>query len=182
MLLSESSVNLEGGLKIRIIFVHVDYVRYYIKTKTKVAESIAVKKDYMEECVVLFCCAEKIDEDNPHNVIENAILEVIRRLEMIKTKKVMIYPYAHFTNDLSNPETAIEILTGLESSLKERDIEVKRAAFGWYKELEMKSKGHPLSNLSITVFSDKKQKSDTFCPPSHNQVEIQDQYISHSCR
>ncbi len=182
MLLSESSVNLEGGLKIRIIFVHVDYVRYYIKTKTKVAESIAVKKDYMEECVVLFCCAEKIDEDNPHNVIENATLEVIRRLEMIKTKKVMIYPYAHFTNDLSNPETAIEILTGLEHSLKERDIEVKRAAFGWYKELEMRSKGHPLSNLSITVSPDRKQKSDTFCPLHPNQVEIQDQYVSHSCR
>jgi threonyl-tRNA synthetase len=136
----------------------------------------------MEECAVLFCCAEKINEDNPHNVIENATLEVIRRLEMIKTKKVMIYPYTHFTNDLSNPGTAIEILTGLESSLKERDIEVKRAAFGWYKELEMRSKGHPLSNLSITVFPDKKQESDTFCPSHHNQVEIQDQSISHSCR
>jgi len=182
VLLSESSVNSEGGLKIRIIFVQLDYVRYYIKTKTKVAEPIAVKKDSMEECVVLFCCAEKIDEDNPYSVIENATLEVIRRLEMIKTKKVMIYPYAHFTNDLSNPGTAIEILTGLESSLKERDIEVKRAAFGWYKELEMRSKGHPLSNLSITVSPDRKQKSDTFCPPHLNQVEIQDQYVSHSCR
>jgi hypothetical protein len=136
----------------------------------------------MEECAVLFCCAEKIDEDNTHNVIENATLEVIRHLEKIKTKKVMIYPYAHFTNDFSNPGTAIEILTGLESSLKERDIEVKRAAFGWYKELEMRSKGHPLSNLSITVFPDKKQESDTFCPSHHNQVEIQDQSISHSCR
>jgi hypothetical protein len=182
VLLSESSVNSEGGLKIRIIFVHVDYVRYYIKTKTKVVEPIAVKKDYMEECVVLFCCAEKIDEDNPHNVIENATLEVIRRLEMIKTKKVMIYPYAHFTNYLSNPKTAVEISTGLESSLTERDIEVKRAAFGWYKELEMRGKGHPLSNFSITSFPDKKQKSDTLCPLSHNQVEIQDQYISNSCR
>ena len=123
---------------------------------------------------VLFCCAEKIDEDNPHNVIENATLEVIRRLEMIKTKKVMIYPYAHFTNDLSNPETAIEILTGLESSLKERDIEVKRAPFGWYKELEMRSKGHPLSNLSITVFPDKKQESGIFCQMQGYQLEIQD--------
>ena len=181
MLLSESSVNSEGGLKIRIIFVHVDYVRYYIKTKTKVAEPIAVKKDSMEECVVLFCCAKKIDEDNPHNIVENATLEVIRCLEMIKTKKVMIYTYAHFTNDLSNPKTAVEILTGLESSLKERDIEVKRAAFGWYKELEIRSKGHPLSNLSITVFPDRKQKSGTFCPPHSNQVEIHDQSIYHSC-
>ncbi len=49
---------------------------------------------------------------------------------MIKAKKVMIYPYFHFTSDLSSPEIAIKILTGLESSLKELDLEVKRAAFG----------------------------------------------------
>ena len=99
------------GSNIRIVFVHVDYVRYCARKKTKAAEPINLKRDSMEEGVVLFCCAEKIDEDNPHNVIENATLEIIRRLEMIKAKKVLIYPYAHFTNDLSSPETANKILT-----------------------------------------------------------------------
>jgi threonyl-tRNA synthetase len=56
---------------------------------------------------------------------------------MIKAKKVLIYPYAHFTNDLSNPNTAFEILTGLESSLREQDLEVKRTPFGRYKKLEI---------------------------------------------
>jgi len=162
---------LKEGSEIRIVFVHVDYVRYCVKKKTKTAEPIKIKEDSMEEGVILFCCAEKIDEDNPHNIIENATAEVIKRLEMIKAKRVMIYPYAHFTNDLSSPETAIKILASLESSLKEQDLEVKRAAFGWYKELEMKSKGHPLSNLSITVLPDSKQKSEIFCPAHHNQVE-----------
>jgi Archaea-specific editing domain of threonyl-tRNA synthetase len=154
--------------------VHVDYVRYCTKKKTKAAEPIDLKRDSMEEGVILFCCTEKIDEDNPHNVVGNATLEVIKRLEMIKAKKVLIYPYAHFTNDLSSPKTAIDILIGLESSLKEQDLEVKRAPFGWYKELEMKSKGHPLSNLSITVLPDSKQKSGIFCQIQGNQLEIQD--------
>jgi len=132
----------------------------------------------MEEGVVLFCCAEKVDENNPNNVIENATAEIIRRLEMIKIKKVMIYPYAHFTNDLSSPEIAIEILTGLENSLKERNLEVKRAAFGWYKELEMKIKGHPLSNLSITALPDSKQKSEIFCPAHNNRIEKKDSVSS----
>lgn len=125
----------------------------------------------MEEGVVLFCCSEKIDENNPSSVIKNATTEIIRRLEMIKIKRVMIYPYAHFTSDLSNPDTAIKILTGLENSLKELDLEVKRAAFGWYKELEIKIKGHPLSNLSITALPDNKQKHEIFCPSYHNQAE-----------
>jgi len=162
------------GSNIRIVFVHVDYVRYCTKKKAKTAEPIDLKKDSMEEGVVLFCCTEKIDEDNPPNVVGNATLEVIKRLEMIKVKKVLIYPYAHFTNDLSSPKTAFEILTGLESSLKEQDLEVKRAPFGWYKELEMKSKGHPLSNLSITVLPDSKQKSGIFCQTHSNLLEIRD--------
>ncbi len=138
-------------------------MRYCNKKKTKAAEPIYLKKDYMEEGVVLFCCSEKIDENNPNNVIENATFEILKRLEKIKAKKVMVYPYAHFTSDLSSPETAIEILTGLENSLKEQDLEVKRAAFGWYKELEIKIKGHPLSNLSITALPDSKQKPEIFC-------------------
>jgi hypothetical protein len=154
--------------------VHVDYVRYCTKKKTEAAEPIYLKRDSLEEGVILFCCTEKIDEDNPHNIVGNATLEVIKRLEMIKAKKVLIYPYAHFTNDLSSPKTAIDILTGLESSLKEQDLEVKRAPFGWYKELEMKSKGHPLSNLSITDLPDGKQKSGIFCQIQGNQLEIQD--------
>ena len=42
----------------------------------------------MEEGVILFCCTEKIDEDNPPDIVGNATLEVIKRLEMIKAKKV----------------------------------------------------------------------------------------------
>jgi hypothetical protein len=56
----------------------------------KIAETVKLERDSMEEGVVLFCCMEKIDEDSPYNVIENAAAEVIRRLEMIKTKKIMI--------------------------------------------------------------------------------------------
>lgn len=156
---------------IRIVFAHVDYIRYCTKRRAKIAEAAKLKKDYMEEGVVLFCCSEKVDEENPNNVIENATSEIIRRLEMVKTKRVMIYPYAHFTSDLSNPETAIKILIGLENSLKELDLEVKRAAFGWYKELEIKIKGHPLSNLSITALPYSKYKPEIFCQVHNDLLE-----------
>jgi hypothetical protein len=59
---------------------------------------------------------------------------------------------------LSSPEIVIDILAGLKDSLKERDLDVKIAAFGWYKELEMKMKQHPLSNLSITALPYSGQK------------------------
>lgn len=90
-----------GGSKIRIVLFHVDYIRiafvhldysmYRIKMKTKTAKTVKLERDYMEEGAVLFCCVEKIDEDSPHNVIENATEEIIRRLEMMKIKKIMIF-------------------------------------------------------------------------------------------
>ncbi|MCQ1535367.1 hypothetical protein FTO70_06620 [Methanosarcina sp. KYL-1] len=174
--------------EIRIVFVHVDYARYCARKRAKAAEPINIKSDSMEEGVVLYCCVEKNDEDSPASVIENSTGEIIRRLEMIKAKRVMIYPYAHLANDLSSPETAIEILTGLENSLKDRGLEVKRAPFGWYKELETKSKGHPLSDLSITVCPvvcpttacpttacpENEQECGMLCPFCHKQIEKKD--------
>lgn len=156
---------------IRIIFVHLDYVRNRIERKMKTTETVKLEKDSMEGGVVLFCSAEKIDENNPNNVIENATAEIIRHLEMIKTKKVMIYPYVNYTTDLSSPQIALDILNGLESSLEERDLDVKKAAFGWYKELEMKVKQHPLSNISITALPESKQKSKFFYPVYSNRIE-----------
>jgi threonyl-tRNA synthetase len=35
--------------------------------------------------------------------------------------------------------------------LNEKGIETKRAAFGWYKEFEIKSKGHPMADFSMTI-------------------------------
>ena len=33
----------------------------------KIAETVKLERDSMEEGVVLFCCMEKIDEDSPYN-------------------------------------------------------------------------------------------------------------------
>lgn len=158
----------------KIIAIHVDYARYRVKKKTPIAEPIDRVEDSMEEGVLLMCCVEKADEDDPGYVIGNASEGVLKRLNMLKVKKVMIYPYAHLSNDLSSPETAVEVLKGLEKSLKAMDIEVKRAAFGWYKELESRSKGHPLSDLSMSICACQEGK----CPLSSCQslVENKDSF------
>ncbi|HII02674.1 TPA: hypothetical protein HA351_13850 [Methanosarcinaceae archaeon] len=135
----------------RIIAIHVDYARYRVKKKTPMAEPIDKHEDSIEDGVLLMCCVEKADEDDPGSVIENASAGVLKRLNMLKVKKVMIYPYAHLSNDLSSPEAAVGVLKGLEKSLRDLEIDVKRAAFGWYKELESRSKGHPLSDLSMSI-------------------------------
>jgi len=118
----------------------------------------------MEDCVVLFCCVEKLDEKSPAAVIGNAKKNVLARLSRLKVTKVMIYPYAHLTSTLGSPDCALRILQGLEEALRSDTIEVKRAPFGWYKEFEIHGKGHPLADLSMTICPYEGTECDFTCP------------------
>ncbi|KXB04615.1 hypothetical protein AKJ48_02025, partial [candidate division MSBL1 archaeon SCGC-AAA261O19] len=70
---------------------------------------------------------------------------------MVKSKNIAIFPFAHLSGKLASPDFAISILGELESRVRKADYEVIRAPFGWYKEFEFRSKGHPLSALSRSV-------------------------------
>ena len=71
-------------------------------------------------------------------------------LAQLKTKNIVLYPYAHLSKDLGNPQTAIEILDNTYLILKEK-YNVIKAPFGYYKQFELKVKGHPLSELSREI-------------------------------
>ncbi|MBP2134171.1 threonyl-tRNA synthetase [Methanomicrobium sp. W14] len=148
----------------RIVFIHVDYMRYRAVKRAKSAGELEKREGGIEDGLVLFSCAEKEDEINPEFVVKSAVENVIRCLDMIGCRKVMIYPYAHLTPCLSTPETAVKILKGLEEALKREGVETERAVFGWYKELEMKSNGHPLADLSMMIRPFGKERCDFHCP------------------
>ena len=158
----------------RILSVHSDYIRYKATRKTPVAEEIEVREDGMDNCVVLFCSVEKLDEVNPGIVVNGARDGVLARLQQIGVKKAVVFPYAHLTSSLSTPAVALQILQEFEMALVSKGIEVKRAPFGWYKEFEMKSKGHPLADLSMTIFPYEGRECDFRCPYCHNPIRMSD--------
>jgi threonyl-tRNA synthetase len=123
---------------------------------------------------VLFACVEKIDEINPLLVIASAAKGVMVRLGQIKVRRVMVFPYAHLASALGSPVTALQILKGLEEALKAEGIEVKRAPFGWYKEFELKNKGHPLADLSMTICPFEGCACDFACPYCHSPLRRSD--------
>jgi threonyl-tRNA synthetase len=147
---------------------------YHATKKTQMAEPVTVKEDCMEECVVLFCCVEKLDEKNPEHVVESATREVISRLGKLGVSRVLIYPYAHLTSTLGSAAVSLTILKNLENSLKEKDIVVKRAPFGWYKQFEIRGKGHPLADLSMTICPYEGTECDFTCPYCHHPFKEAD--------
>lgn len=136
----------------QLLLIHSDYIEYETKKQTPVAEKIeeSLKSGRLEEALTAFTAVESADEANPEGAIEKAVSEIEKVAAQVKTNRIMLYPYAHLSSDLSSPKAAVQILKGMEKALSAK-YEVKRAPFGWYKAFTVSCKGHPLSELSRSI-------------------------------
>jgi len=130
----------------KILTLHVDYIKFKpLKKAIKLIEEIAEsqkKETKVEEALAVLTAVEKGDTDSK-GLVEN--IEDIAN--QINVKNIVLYPYAHLSSNLANPEVAVKILDEAEKILKKK-FNVTKAPFGYYKEFELKVKGHPLSELS----------------------------------
>jgi len=135
-----------------LLLIHSDFIEFEAKRPTKMAEEVeeSAKKGRLEEALCAFIAVEKFDEDDPDAVIAEGAKQVADVAGQVKAHRIMIYPYAHLSPNLSSPATAIKILTGMAETLS-GDYEVMRAPFGWYKSFTISCKGHPLSELSRSI-------------------------------
>ena len=134
----------------KILTLHCDYIRYKplkkaIKEPEELSEKEAKEMKEMKECLVVFTAVEKGDNDQS---VKDMLSAVRKTAGEVKTKNIVIYPYAHLSSNLSDPNTAQEYMRIAEDTLKKEGYKVLRAPFGYYKEFELKVKGHPLSELS----------------------------------
>ncbi len=140
----------------RLLLIHADKFEYETKEKAvKEPEPLSDhgKKGGLQDGLVVFSTVEKADEESPENTVANAAESIEEVLGWLKTKRVMIYPYAHLSTSLASRDPAIKILKALEQKLADNGYEVSRSPFGWYKGFTITAKGHPLSELSRTITS-----------------------------
>ncbi|ADI73400.1 threonyl-tRNA synthetase [Methanohalobium evestigatum Z-7303] len=136
----------------RLLLVHSDYIEYEVKKSTPVAEKVdeSQKSGRLEEALTVFLAVEKPDESDIDEIVKRTVDEIKNVMGQINTDRIMLYPYAHLSNELSSPDTAVKALKKIEKELSDK-YEVKRAPFGWYKSFNINCKGHPLSELSRTI-------------------------------
>ena len=127
----------------RILQQHVDFIEFEpVEKEIEIAEETEKKKFRFEEILVLFVSIEKNDDEK---VAEKAIKEIKNFLQNLKLNKILIYPFAHLSNQLAEPNAALKILKKMEEFAKKNGIETYRAPFGWTKSFHLKLKGHPLA-------------------------------------
>ena len=136
----------------KLLLIHSDYIEYEVRDKAiKNPEETANKSGRLEEALTVFTAVEKIDEKSPQQAVLKAVAEIEKTSEKLKIKNIMLYPYAHLSSDLASPKKAQEILIEIEYELKNKNFNVKRSPFGWYKSFKISCKGHPLSELSREI-------------------------------
>ena len=142
----------------RILQLHCDNISYEAtKKEIQSAEDIDPKPVSLDEVVVCFIAVEKDDTDV---VAKDGILQIKESMKKIGCSKLLLYPYAHLSSDLSAPSTALSLLKLMESECSE--LEVSRAPFGWTKSYNVKVKGHPLAESSkVITASDKREQTST---------------------
>ena len=146
----------------RLLFIHSDHLEF--EAREEVSEDLAEREGVplegrMEECVTVFISVESDDEENLDGVVENALAEIDDVTGQLNTDRVVLYPYAHLSDDLASPDSATAVMQNLEAAMSE-EYEVLRAPFGWYKSFEVSCKGHPLSELSRHVAAHRDEEGE----------------------
>lgn len=146
----------------KLLLIHSDDMEYSIKKKTSIAEDIDDTKKHMffDHVLVVFISIEKDDMLSIESTIKKATDEILKTIDLIKEKNILLYPYAHLSSNLASKDDCLLILNKLETSIinENNNINVKRSPFGWYKSFSIKCKGHPLSELSKHIISNSKEE------------------------
>ena len=140
----------------KIIALHCDYIRIKaLKKAIKNPEEISEKekKGYeIKECLVILSAVERNDEGFEEQIAGKLVENIKGIAEQVKCNKIVLYPYVHLTSHPSAPVSATKVLYLAAEQLKKEKFDVFQAPFGWYKEFELKCKGHPLSELSRKIY------------------------------
>ena len=137
----------------KILSLHCDYIKFkpLKKALKKIGELSEKEKkgESVKEVLVILTAIEKGDSDIK-KVVEKFVENVRDISKQVNVKNVVLYPYAHLSSELASPEVAVKVLEGAEKKLG-KNFKVVKAPFGYYKEFELKVKGHPLSELSREI-------------------------------
>ena len=138
----------------RFLSFHCSFFNYEVKSRSrsKLIEKLTEtnKRGSLENCLVLFITVEKRDEANT-NIIPNALNEIKKIINQVKVSNIVLLSFAHLFGKLSSPDFSLKSLKQIEEALNQKEFKTLRPPFGWFNEIELRAKGHPLSRISRII-------------------------------
>ncbi|MBM3229713.1 threonine--tRNA ligase [Candidatus Parvarchaeota archaeon] len=148
----------------RMVLLHSDFIEFEAVSKAiKTAPEAAKGKERIEECLVALMAIEKDDIDT-QAISQNAVAEIVKHAQMVKARRLVLYPWVHLTQEPSSLDVAQKTLAAVSkeaNKLVAEGFEIHEAPFGWYKSFNVKCKGHPLAELSRHIGGARKEEART---------------------
>ncbi len=120
----------------------VDRIAYQlIKPESSVYEQSEDKSVSIDDAVAMLISIESGDNDG---IAAKAVDDTVDYMRKNKRQRLVVYPFAHLSNDLAKPDAAMRLIA-LMADKARASVEVKKAPFGWNKKLSIDIKGHPLA-------------------------------------
>ncbi|RSN74170.1 threonine--tRNA ligase [Candidatus Methanodesulfokora washburnensis] len=141
----------------RILALHSDFFRFRVRQKAvEAAEEPENREGEFSDLLVLFTSFEKGDSEEEISLAIEDIKDVSSR---VGTTSLLVYPWVHLTENPLPFYEAKRLMNLFAESLKKENFSVAIAPIGWYKEFEIKVKGHPLSE-SLRVIRAGERKAE----------------------
>jgi threonyl-tRNA synthetase len=159
----------------RILQLHSNFITYKpIEKEIPQAEEAEKSEVRLEEVVVLFTAVE--EGDNVQTA-QKAINDIRAFLGKQKVSKILVYPFAHLSSNLSKPSDAFSVIKEMEDYAKQKGIETHRAPFGWNKQFTISIKGHPLAEQA-RAYTPETAKTETKTTESISETKKEEEPVS----
>lgn len=140
----------------RLLMIHADRFSFQVTGKVGrlAADPLAPgdERGAVAEALVAFISVETEDASDPAGVARETAMRLAAAADKVGATRIMIYPYAHLSSSLAEASVAKAVLSDLFNLVRSLErYEALRAPFGYYKSFEISCKGHPLSELSMTI-------------------------------
>ena len=133
----------------RIFALHSDRIWYRVREKAVASASEPeVPEASYQEVLVLFTAFETFDSELSIPRAVEAIKSIAERLGVTE---LVLYPWVHLTDQPAPFQQALDLYERLLKALKDAGFSTHRVPIGWYKEFEIKVKGHPLAESLRTI-------------------------------
>ncbi|MFQ5596003.1 MAG: threonyl-tRNA synthetase editing domain-containing protein [Anaerolineae bacterium] len=134
----------------RVLIWHVENFVCTIteRGRSPIVEEYEEPVTAVEEALLLLVSVEKADETDPAGVARKAADDIAAHARKLKVETLVVHPFAHLFGELSRPRTAVRVLDATAEGLRSHGLTAIRTPFGWFNQLEIKAKGHPLSRLA----------------------------------
>jgi threonyl-tRNA synthetase len=138
---------------VRVLIWHVDsfVCRITEKGRSLIVEPMGERETRVGEALLVLASVEKSDERTPQVVARRAAEMLAEHARKLKVNTIVLHSFAHLFAELAAPAIAVDVLKETERLLCAEGFSVTRSPFGWFNELEIKAKGHPLSRLARTI-------------------------------